>query len=160
METLSFRLTPKEKSKATSSIVILIILGVIIASISYIDYMFYTILKLIKDKGFIQFKSTAYHTNNSTVTKGNGSLAKFADKLIKSMVFEIDQGSKTWTNEKCLPNPTQTQSNHYFNVIFNFIMIFIIKIIEVYILRLRHIICGYFYPKRDKKRILYLYNDR
>ncbi|RWS23349.1 DC-STAMP domain-containing protein 1-like protein, partial [Leptotrombidium deliense] len=32
--------------------------------------------------------------------------------------------------------------------------------IEAYFLRFRRLVCGLFYPKREKQRILYLYNDR
>jgi len=39
-------------------------------------------------------------------------------------------------------------------------MILIFNYTEMYFLRFRRIICGYFYPSRDKKRTLFLYNIR
>lgn len=39
-----------------------------------------------------------------------------------------------------------------------FLIIFLLIYNETYIQRMRHCIASYFYPKREKERILYLYN--
>ena len=37
--------------------------------------------------------------------------------------------------------------------------VFVFMLIEAYGLRLRRLICAFFYRKREKKRVLYLYNE-
>jgi DC-STAMP domain-containing protein 1 len=41
-----------------------------------------------------------------------------------------------------------------------FVSLIALGYLQAYLSRLRRIICAFFYPKREKKRILFLYNDR
>lgn len=63
------------------------------------------------------------------------------------------------SNVKCLPKPIKLPNHYLFKIYGVYFSVWAMMLIQAYIQRLRRIICAYFYRKREKKRIIFLYNE-
>lgn len=82
--------------------------------------------------------------------------------LLRSVLkgFNIKKRLKiVHTNAKCLPRPTLMLDYYFYKIYGSYCLIWFLILIEAYSQRLNHVICGYYYPKREKQRVLRLYND-
>ena len=60
---------------------------------------------------------------------------------------------------ECLPVPIKTESFYSQRILIFFVVLQILLFFEAYGLRMRRVIAAFFYRKREKKRILFLYNE-
>ncbi|XP_074601096.1 DC-STAMP domain-containing protein 2-like [Brevipalpus obovatus] len=122
-----------------------------------LDYFLADILEQLRIN-YRQVKIVESHMYFHLSIKGNGSLAE----ALKKRFSTINTNESTYhrlSNEYLLPDPRFTSPSDYtYLSIYGFLIIIYI-FCQPYMLRLRRIICAYFYPKREKQRILYLYND-
>lgn len=63
------------------------------------------------------------------------------------------------TNEQCLPRPNLLSKYYLYKIYGTYFAIWMMMLVQAYIQRLRRVICSYFYRKREKKRVLFLYNE-
>lgn len=90
--------------------------------------------------------------------RGTGVIAS----LIRSAVrgFNVKKRIKTVvSNSACLPRPTKLPTYVIVKIYGTFLAVFLLIFLTVYTERLRRGICSYFYRKREKRRVLYLYNE-
>lgn len=74
--------------------------------------------------------------------------------------FNVKKHIKTVTSNKvCLPKPTKLPDYVLFQIYGTFLAIFLMIIVSVYTQRTRRGICSFFYRRREKRRVLYLYNE-
>ncbi|EDW31088.1 GL15342 [Drosophila persimilis] len=66
--------------------------------------------------------------------------------------------STTLSNEECLPQAHVLPPGFYYRLLLLYLGIVLLIYQSTTFLRLRRVICSYFYHKREKQRILYLYN--
>lgn len=120
------------------------------------DRMLYELLSIIARHSPVSFIQEGTHKLNITV-KGTGFMAN----LIRSATddFNIDEHVKVlMTNEPCLPRPSQVESWKIIQIYLLFLLNLYLIYNQVYIHRSKRFVCSYFYPKHEKKRVLYLYN--
>ncbi|RWS14000.1 DC-STAMP domain-containing protein 1-like protein [Dinothrombium tinctorium] len=158
VDVLEMRLSPEERRKSKSSIAILLSVVIAVTVILYIDYVFATMLTIFRRNAYIDFEQKGVHSISVQVF-GNGTMAKMVRSIIKDFSKEEQLSSLTST-EKCLPRPRVTEWSSIIFIYLLFALSFVINYFEAYFQRLRRLICAFFYPIREKKRILYLYNDR
>lgn len=121
-----------------------------------IDLVIFTLLDIIAEKSRIIFNQEGSHLVFFKVN-GTGILAKMMRKSLNS--FNIHENvSVELSNEPCLPRPTKVKEKFYYQMVLVYILAFILVIKGSWAMRLRRFVCSLVYPKREKKRILYLYN--
>lgn len=82
--------------------------------------------------------------------------------LLRSLVkgFNIKKRIKIErSNEQCLPRPKSLVKSYILKIYGTYFIIWIMMWIQAYTQRTRRLICSYFFRKREKKRILFLYNE-
>lgn len=121
-----------------------------------IDRLYYELLDIVARHSQINFEQSGVHYLNVTVN-GTGFIANLIRASIDGL--NIDEHVDTvMTNRECLPRPTLTPLSLLINILFLFLLHLYLIYNQVYIHRLKRFVCAYFYPKREKKRVLYLYN--
>lgn len=121
-----------------------------------LDRLYYELLDIVARHSQINFEQSGVHYLNVSVN-GTGFIAN----LIRASIdgINIDEQVETvMTNRECLPRPTLTPSSILIKICFLFLLYLYLIYNQVYIHRLKRFVCAYFYPKREKKRVLYLYN--
>ncbi|XP_043254934.1 protein sneaky-like [Colletes gigas] len=133
-------------------------LEIITATIFIIlDSFFYEALDLIRRHAHIEYTQEGHH-DLSLEIRGTGVIAS----LIRSAVhgFNVKKHVKTVTsNRACLPRPIKLPGYALLQIYGTFLGIFLLTVASVYTQRTRRGICSFFYRKREKRRVLYLYNE-
>ena len=91
------------------------------------------------------------------IGKTNGSMVKKLKAIFQHLNFDVAISRET-TFADCRPTPSKTNPSDWINFNTDFFWICVLNYMEMYSLRTRRIICGYFYRIRSKKRTLFLYN--
>ncbi|XP_033126574.1 E3 ubiquitin-protein ligase DCST1-like [Anneissia japonica] len=82
------------------------------------------------------------------------------DKLLYEMLDIIRRHSKLdVVIKECLPVPTKSDPTIVRNIFLIWACVFTMVYFEAFTLRLRRTICAFFHRKREKKRVLFMYND-
>lgn len=63
------------------------------------------------------------------------------------------------SNEACLPRPGRVPGSMIFAIYGTYLLVWLMLLTEAYVMRTRSLAAGFFYRKREKRRILYLYNE-
>ncbi|XP_044755627.1 protein sneaky [Coccinella septempunctata] len=136
---------------------ILILEIIFISTFILIDRLFYEALDLVRRHAKIQYTQVGHHDLLLEI-KGTGMIASLLRSIVKG--FNVKKRIKmTRSNEICLPHPTPMPNIYFLEIYGMFFLIAVMMFIEVYTNRLKSVICGYIYRKRQKRRILYLYNE-
>lgn len=137
--------------------IIKILLEIITATIFVLfDYLFTEMLMIIKRHALVEFTQEGSHKVNITVT-GRGLIASLVRSAIDN--FQTDEELHlVMTNEPCLPRAHKLNNHYLYKIYGIYILILFLIYYEMYFQRLRRLFCSYFYPKREKARVLYLYN--
>lgn len=152
----TFRNTKNESKYMLFYIIQLIMEAIAALLFILIDLIIYTLLDIIADKSRITFYQEGSHLVFFQVN-GTGILAKMMQKTLRS--FNIHENvSVTLSNEPCLPRPTKVKESAYYQLALVYFLALILVIKASWAMRLRRFVCSLVYPKREKKRILYLYN--
>lgn len=122
-----------------------------------VDNVFYKTLNIVAKNAQVEFEQQGYHDVNITVI-GSGLIAKMLRLSLEG--FETQARLNTTSSiDQCLPNPSKLSSWIIVKIYLLFLAIVILTCYEAIINRLRRFICARFYPKREKQRVLYLYNQ-
>ncbi|XP_017877691.1 E3 ubiquitin-protein ligase DCST1 [Ceratina calcarata] len=138
--------------------VVKLLLELITASIFVIlDWLFYEALDLIRRHAYMEYTQEGHH-DLSLEIRGTGVIAS----LIRSAVrgFNVKKRIKTVvSNKACLPRPTKLPGYMIFKIYGTFVAVFLLIFVSIYTQRMRRGICSFFYRRREKRRVLYLYNE-
>lgn len=121
-----------------------------------LDRLYYELLDIVARHSQINFEQSGVHYLNVSVN-GTGFIANLIRASIDGLNID-EQVETVMTNRECLPRPTLTPSSILIKLSFLFLLYLYLIYNQVYIHRLKRFVCAYFYPKREKKRVLYLYN--
>ncbi|KAG8197005.1 hypothetical protein JTE90_004278 [Oedothorax gibbosus] len=122
------------------------------------DWIFYEFLMLLQRHAQVTYYQTGVHHVKMTVY-GDGFVGNMVRSVLKGFdkKHTIDELTSTAT---CLPQPTKLDDMSVIILYSMFLVLIILMLIESYALRLRRVVCSFFYPKREKRRVLFLYNER
>ncbi|XP_026471869.1 E3 ubiquitin-protein ligase DCST1 [Ctenocephalides felis] len=121
-----------------------------------LDRLFFETLDFINRHARIDFTQEGHHDIFLQVG-GVGLIASMLRSVLNN--FNIKKRVKTSTsNFECLPVPDEMPLGYVFRIYGTYFVVLTLLIIEGYTRRFRRAICAYFYPKREKRRILHLYN--
>ncbi|XP_037067964.1 protein sneaky-like [Pollicipes pollicipes] len=152
---IGFTRTEKQILLRTSAILVAELLSVTMVFV--IDWMFASFLDLLKRHGYVTVYQSGHH-DFRMIYRGEGFLKMIANLLKKHLnkEFTIQQSVD---NRECLPNPTFLPTTTYLRAYALYAAIVGLTVYESLLQRSRRAICGFFYPKREKRRVLYLYNE-
>jgi E3 ubiquitin-protein ligase DCST1 len=152
----SSRRLAREFEKDTLLTVKVLLQAILATFFVVMDRAVYEILSIIARNSLISFDQEGSHNLNVTV-KGTGYLANVIRKASED--FNVSERVKVvLTNEPCLPRPSKTEPWKIIQIYLLFILNLYLIYNQVYIHRSKRFVCSYFYPEREKKRVLYLYN--
>ncbi|XP_051160811.1 protein sneaky [Leptopilina boulardi] len=122
-----------------------------------LDLLFYETLDIIKRHFHLEFSQKGHHDMSIDV-RGTGLIASLVRSVIRG--FNIKKRINTIvSNEACLPKAQKLSNYIIFKIYGSYFGIWLMLLTTAYTQRLRRVICSFFYRKREKRRILYLYNE-
>ncbi|XP_029042861.1 protein sneaky [Osmia bicornis bicornis] len=135
-----------------------LLLELIAASVFVIlDWLFFEALDLIRRHAYIEYTQAGHHDLLLEI-RGTGVIASLIRSAIRG--FNVKKHIKTVvTNEACLPRPMKLPTYVILKIYGTFFGTFLLIFATVYTERMRRGICSFFYRKREKRRVLYLYNE-
>jgi len=83
-------------------------------------------------------------------------------RLLRTTMKNFNIHERVFTslsNEECLPDVHTLPRSFYFKLLLIYLIIIFLTYHSIYISRLRRVVCSYFYYKREKQRILFLYSS-
>ncbi|KAK7110002.1 E3 ubiquitin-protein ligase DCST1-like [Littorina saxatilis] len=153
----SIKLMPREKTQVSSGAAVIVLRIVMTALVVYVDYLLVWIMDVIYRNSKMEYHQAGEHFVNITVT-GAGFMADIVRMFLSSFNSHQKLDSIT-TNFVCLPEGKGMDTWRTVLVFAVYGGLFLFMLVEAFGLRLRRTICAFFYRKREKKRVLYLYNE-
>lgn len=136
--------------------VCVVALGLVIAFTCYaFDYVLYWVLSLVERNGRYDIDITAGDALDLVVT-GDGIIAELLNIFLKGFhpgrwtAFQSD-------SNVCLPSPSAPSAVNLVAVVLLNLFFLVIVLVKAYVFRLRHRLTGFFYPEREKARLVHLY---
>eukprot|EP00057_Strongylocentrotus_purpuratus_P011496 XP_011665970.1 PREDICTED: DC-STAMP domain-containing protein 1-like [Strongylocentrotus purpuratus] len=158
IEPFKCSLQKAEKSKWIKSIVRLLPQILVTVFIIAIDHLFYSALDLIERHSLVDFKFDGHHVIRFAI-HGDGAVATVFRTVFLTFSSE-HRIARVSSNKHCLPVPNKVQRSTNILIVGLWISVLALLYFEAFGLRIRRVICAFFYPKREKKRVLFLYNEQ
>lgn len=122
-----------------------------------LDRLFYEALDLVRRHAKIDYTQIGHHDIKLQV-KGTGMIANLLRSVVRG--FNVKKRIKyVRSNAQCLPQPYLLPNYYLYKIYGIYFLVWILIWLQAYIQRFRRVICAYFYRKREKKRVLFLYNE-
>ncbi|XP_074784872.1 E3 ubiquitin-protein ligase DCST1 [Athene noctua] len=121
-----------------------------------LDHVLFTMLSIIQQHSFVQYSFHSSHHLSVQVT-GTSLMAR----LLRSTVGALNTTSDTQletSNLACLPQPQAMRMQQYVDSGLPLVVLVLFCLAQAYTYRLRRAIAAFYFPKREKSRVLYLYN--
>ncbi|XP_076329310.1 E3 ubiquitin-protein ligase DCST1-like isoform X2 [Tachypleus tridentatus] len=157
LDVLDLRMSADERSKIVKGSIRLIFQILVVSIILFVDNLLVDVLLILQRYSWIDYHQLGTHDIN-VIIYGHGAVANLVRAILKgfNQTHTLDQIS---TSAVCLPSPRLSDVKENTLIYIIYALIWILFFIEAYGIRMRSRICGFFYPKRSKKRILFLYNE-
>ncbi|KFO77960.1 DC-STAMP domain-containing protein 1, partial [Cuculus canorus] len=121
-----------------------------------LDHVLFTMLSIIQQHSYTQYSFySSYHL--SVHVMGKSLMAR----LLRSTIGALNASSTTQletSNIACLPRPRGMTREQYVRSCLPLVALVLLCLVQVYTYRLRRVIAAFYFPKREKSRVLYLYN--
>ncbi|KAJ7307338.1 hypothetical protein JRQ81_009348 [Phrynocephalus forsythii] len=122
-----------------------------------LDFLLFTVFSTIRHHSFVEYSFRSSHHLEVKVG-GNTMMAR----LLRSTIGAFNTSSETVmeaTNLQCLPEPQGMDRRQYLACALPLGALVLLCVLQVYVFRLRRVIAAFYFPKREKKRTLFLYNE-
>ncbi|XP_041320823.1 E3 ubiquitin-protein ligase DCST1 [Pyrgilauda ruficollis] len=121
-----------------------------------LDHFIFTILSVIQHHSFIEYSyQTSHHLSVNVM--GTSLMAQLLRGTIGALNTSYDTEVET-SNLACLPQPTAMTRQQYVTTCLPLGALALLCLAQVYPFRLRRAIAAFYFPKREKTRVLFLYN--
>ncbi|XP_078061108.1 DC-STAMP domain-containing protein 1 [Mustelus asterias] len=121
------------------------------------DWLLYTMLDIIQRHSYLEYNFSESHHLEIKVG-GTSILANLIRRTVSAFNTTLDVKMES-NNLHCLPVPHKIGKGAVFYTLVPMIGMVVFCFLQVYSFRLRRVIASFCFPKREKKRILFLYND-
>ncbi|NXS78338.1 DCST1 ligase, partial [Erpornis zantholeuca] len=121
-----------------------------------LDHFIFTILSIIQHHSFVQYSYQASHHLTVNVM-GSSLMAELLRGTIGALNTSYDTEVET-SNLACLPRPSEMTRQQYLDTFLPLGLLALLCLLQVYPFRLRRAIAAFYFPKREKARVLFLYN--
>ncbi|XP_074076603.1 E3 ubiquitin-protein ligase DCST1 isoform X2 [Macrotis lagotis] len=122
-----------------------------------LDWTFYTIFDTIRRHSFLQYTFSSSHHLEVKVG-GDSMLARLLRKTIGALNTSSDLLIES-SNIACLPQPIGMNSQDYMKAFLPASLLVFLCLTQAFSYRLRRVIAAFYFPKREKKRVLFFYNE-
>nr|XP_035980348.1 E3 ubiquitin-protein ligase DCST1 isoform X3 [Halichoerus grypus] len=122
-----------------------------------LDWALYSIFDTIRHHSFLQYSFRSSHKLEVKVG-GDSMLARLLRKTIGALNTSSETGVQS-NNMACLPQPVSLDARAYVRAALPVGLLLCVCLLQAFAYRLRRVIAAFYFPKREKKRILFLYND-
>ncbi|XP_053462849.1 E3 ubiquitin-protein ligase DCST1 [Nycticebus coucang] len=122
-----------------------------------LDGALYSIFDTISHHSFLQY---SFHSSHKLEVKVEGD--SMLARLLRKTIGALNTSSETVmesNNMPCLPQPVGLDARAYWRAVLPTGLLVCLCLLQAFGYRLRRVIAAFFFPKREKKRILFLYND-
>ncbi|XP_007108956.1 LOW QUALITY PROTEIN: E3 ubiquitin-protein ligase DCST1 [Physeter macrocephalus] len=122
-----------------------------------LDWALYSIFDTIRHHSFVQYSFRSSHKLEVKVG-GDSMLAR----LLRNTIGALNTSSETVVesnNMPCLPQPVPLSTRAYLRAALPSSLLVCLCLLQAFGYRLRRVIVAFYFPKREKKRILFLYNE-
>ncbi|NXM78560.1 DCST1 ligase, partial [Serilophus lunatus] len=121
-----------------------------------LDHFIFTALSIIQNHSFVQYSyQTSHHI--SVNVNGKSLMADLLRSTIGALNTSFDSQVET-SNLACLPKPHGMTREQYLSTCLPLVALVLLCLAQVYPFRLRRTIAAFYFPKREKTRVLFLYN--
>ncbi|KAF1406609.1 E3 ubiquitin-protein ligase DCST1, partial [Spheniscus humboldti] len=121
-----------------------------------LDHVLFTMLSIIQQHSFVQY---SFHSSHHLAVQVTGT--SLMARLLRSTIGALNTSSDTQletSNFACLPQPQGMTRQQYVGSCLPLAVLALLCLAQVYTYRLRRAIAAFYFPKREKSRVLYLYN--
>ncbi|XP_051055204.1 E3 ubiquitin-protein ligase DCST1, partial [Phodopus roborovskii] len=122
-----------------------------------LDRALYSVFDAIRRHSFLQYSFRSSHKLEVKV-EGDSMLARLLRKTIGALNTSTDTGIES-DNMPCLPQPIGMDARAYWSASLPTLLLVCLCLAQAFGYRLRRVIAAFYFPKREKKRILFLYNE-
>ncbi|XP_045312059.1 E3 ubiquitin-protein ligase DCST1 isoform X6 [Leopardus geoffroyi] len=122
-----------------------------------LDWALYSVFNTIRHHSFLQYTFRSSHKLEVKVG-GDSMLAR----LLRKTIGALNTSSETTvdsSNMRCLPQPVSLNPRAYVRAALPVGLLLCLCLLQAFGYRLRRVIAAFYFPKREKKRVLFLYND-
>ncbi|NXD31387.1 DCST1 ligase, partial [Spelaeornis formosus] len=121
-----------------------------------LDHFIFSTLSIIQHHSFIEYSyQTSHHLSVNVM--GASLMAELLRTTIGALNSSFNTEVET-SNLVCLPQPTRMTREKYLNICQPLGLLALLFLLQVYSFRLRRVIAAFYFPKREKTRVLFLYN--
>ncbi|XP_031432391.1 E3 ubiquitin-protein ligase DCST1 [Clupea harengus] len=152
----SFSIHPTELKLVVVGLLQVLSLTLFTCVLLAVDWILYHIFDIIRRHSFTEYTFSSHHHIDIDVG-GESILANILRKTIGAFntSSSVDMQS---SNQHCLPQPHALTWEEYMWSIVPLLIMALMCCLQVYSNRLRRVIAAFYFPKREKRRILFLYN--
>nr|XP_040143587.1 E3 ubiquitin-protein ligase DCST1 isoform X3 [Ictidomys tridecemlineatus] len=122
-----------------------------------LDWALYSVFDTIRQHSFQQYSFRSSHKLEVKVG-GDSMLARLLRKTIGALNTSSDTVVES-NNLPCLPQPVCMDARAYWRASLPIVLLVCLCLAQAFGYRLRRVIAAFYFPKREKKRVLFLYND-
>ncbi|XP_062821045.1 E3 ubiquitin-protein ligase DCST1 [Anolis carolinensis] len=122
-----------------------------------LDHLLYTIFSTIRHHSFVEYSFRSSH-HLEVIVGGDSMMAR----LLRSTIGALNTSSETVmeaNNLECLPETRGMTRKQFLTCAVPLGALMVLCFAQIYAFRLRRVIAAFYFPKREKKRILFLYNE-
>ncbi|XP_018422725.1 PREDICTED: DC-STAMP domain-containing protein 1 [Nanorana parkeri] len=126
--------------------------------VSVFDKILFNVLDVIRRHSSISYVFASYH-KLEVLVGGDTLLANILRKTI-GLLNSTSNTFETSSNEMCLPNPIEMSAIDHLVTCAPVLGLILLSVLQVFFYRLRRVVASYFFPKREKRRVLFFYNEQ
>uniref|UniRef100_A0A8C4FAQ7 Dendritic cell-specific transmembrane protein-like domain-containing protein n=2 Tax=Dicentrarchus labrax TaxID=13489 RepID=A0A8C4FAQ7_DICLA len=152
----SLKIHPEELKQVTSGVFQVLsafLLSVILLSV---DFSLFHVLDIVSRHTFTQFNLTRSHQVDIRV-EGDSMMARLLRKTVSAFNSSSTLNIQT-DNQVCVSPPSSLSVGVYVSCVCCVLLMALFSCLQVYTNRLRRVIAAFYYPKRETKRVLFLYS--
>ncbi|XP_055066164.2 E3 ubiquitin-protein ligase DCST1 isoform X1 [Misgurnus anguillicaudatus] len=152
----SLSIHPSELMPVIMGFMQVVSLALFVCVLLAVDGILYNIFDLIRRHTFTEYSVTSVQ-HADIVIGGDSMLAKLLRKTIGAFNSSSNLDVQS-SNLHCLPQPHALEQSNYLWIFTPLLLMGLMCCLQVYTNRLRRVITTFYFPKREKRRILFLYN--
>uniref|UniRef100_H3B0R6 DC-STAMP domain containing 1 n=1 Tax=Latimeria chalumnae TaxID=7897 RepID=H3B0R6_LATCH len=122
-----------------------------------IDYIFFMMFDIIRRHSLVGYTFNSKH-HLEIIVGGNTMMSRLLQKTIRAFNTKSEMNI-TSSNQHCLPRPQALTRHDYITAFVPLALMILFCVLQVFVFRLRRVIASFYFPKREKKRTLFLYNE-
>ncbi|CAF95169.1 unnamed protein product [Tetraodon nigroviridis] len=146
----------EELQQVTSGVLQVLSIFLLSGSLLTVDFALVRVLDIVSRHSFTHYNLTGHHQVSISVG-GDSMMARLLRKTVSAFNSSSSINVQT-DNLECVSAPSPLPAGVYVMCVCLVLMAALFSCLQVYTNRLRRAIAAFYYPEREKKRILFLYN--